>query len=61
MITSPMKAIRAKCMDCTDGQYTEIDECPITDCPLYAFRYGKNPYHKRASPKTRDKALSKQE
>ena len=61
MNTSPMKAIRAKCMDCTGGQFAEIAECAITDCPLYAFQYGKNPYHKRASPKTRAKALSKQE
>jgi hypothetical protein len=43
-ITSPIKAIRAKCMECSNENYAEIKECPITDCPLYPFRFGKNPY-----------------
>lgn len=43
-ITNPVKAIRAKCLDCCCGQANEVKECPITDCPLYAFRFGKNPY-----------------
>lgn len=42
--TNPVKAIRAKCLDCCCGQANEVKECPITDCPLHAFRYGKNPY-----------------
>lgn len=41
---NPVKAIRAKCMRCTCDQPGEIDKCPIVDCPLYPFRYGKNPY-----------------
>lgn len=45
-IKSPLKAIRAKCLDCTCGQVNEVKECPITDCPLYVFRSGRNPYHK---------------
>lgn len=40
---TPLKAIRAKCMDCTCGQFTEIKECPITDCPLYEYRTGHRP------------------
>ena len=40
---NPVKAIRAKCMRCTCDQPGEIDKCPIVDCPLYPFRYGKNP------------------
>lgn len=46
-ITSPLKAIRAKCLDCMCGQSVEIKLCPSEDCPLYPFRFGKNPYHKR--------------
>ena len=41
---NPVKAIRAKCLRCTCDQLVEVDKCPITDCPLYPFRYGKNPY-----------------
>lgn len=44
-ITSPVKAIRAHCLDCA---YTaqEVKLCPIVSCALYPFRFGKNPYHK---------------
>lgn len=40
---SPVKAIRAKCLDCSGGSSTEADRCPIKDCPLYPFRKGHNP------------------
>ena len=40
---SPLKAIREKCLECSCGQAYEIKMCPITDCPLYRFRYGKKP------------------
>ena len=43
MITNPIKAIRAKCLDCN---YTssEVAQCPCTDCAFWPFRFGKNPY-----------------
>ena len=44
IITSPIKAIRAKCLDCCCGQANEVKLCTCKDCPLYAFRFGKNPY-----------------
>lgn len=40
---TPLQAIRAKCIDCSCGNRTEVRECPITTCPLYQFRRGKNP------------------
>lgn len=43
---TPMKAIRAKCLDCCGGQYSEVKQCPCTNCPLYDFRLGKNPNRK---------------
>lgn len=43
-ITNPVKAIRAKCLDCVCFQPSEVKLCPSTDCPLYPFRMGKNPY-----------------
>lgn len=45
-IKSPLKAIRAKCLDCSGDYINEVRECPITDCPLYPFRMGKNPFRK---------------
>ncbi len=42
-ILSPLKAIRAKCLDCSCYQPKEIRNCHIIDCPLYAYRMGKNP------------------
>jgi hypothetical protein len=41
--TTPLKAIRSKCIDCTNNSRLEIRECPITDCPIYPYRFGKNP------------------
>ena len=43
---TPLKAIRAKCMDCCCGQATEVRLCQIDDCPLYEFRMGHNPNRK---------------
>lgn len=51
---TPLKAIRAKCLDCTCGQNNEIRECPATECPLYEFRMGHRPY-KTASDSLDDK------
>ena len=41
---SPIKAIRLKCLDCCCGQRVEVNLCPCEDCPLWPFRFGKNPY-----------------
>lgn len=46
-IKSPVKAIRAFCLTCVCGSAGEVKACPSTNCPLYAFRFGKNPYAKR--------------
>lgn len=40
---TPLKAIRAKCMDCTNNQFIEVRECCIKDCALYPYRMGHNP------------------
>lgn len=46
-IKSPLKAIRAFCIDCMGGAVREVKLCPSQICPLHAFRMGKNPYRKR--------------
>ena len=40
---TPMKAIRAKCLDCCCGQANEVRLCTATQCPLYEYRSGHNP------------------
>ena len=44
---SPLKAIREKCLDCSNGSYKEVELCPIDYCPIYPFRFGKNPNMRR--------------
>lgn len=40
---TPIKAIRAKCLDCSARQVKEVRECPLTNCPLYEYRMGHRP------------------
>lgn len=47
MITNPAKAIRAFCVECSNGSSHEVKNCPRDVCPLYPFRFGKNPYRQR--------------
>lgn len=46
-ITNPLKAIRAKCLDCCFGSPSEVSLCGAVKCPLHPFRLGKNPYRQR--------------
>ena len=39
---TPMKAIRAKCIDCC-GTSHEVKLCAVEKCPLYPYRFGKRP------------------
>jgi hypothetical protein len=40
---SVYRAIRFFCLDCTCGQSHVIESCPDCGCPLWRFRFGKNP------------------
>ena len=42
-IKTPIKAIRAKCLDCSGWSSHEVDLCVIPDCPLFPYRTGKHP------------------
>lgn len=46
-IKNPTKAIRAFCLECSNGSTSEVKFCPVEKCPLYPFRFGKNPYRQR--------------
>lgn len=40
---TPIKAIRAKCLDCVGGGWSDVKYCHVIDCPLYPYRMGKRP------------------
>lgn len=39
----PMKAIRAKCLDCSCGNPREVERCHIQTCALWPYRMGTKP------------------
>ncbi len=39
-----LKTIHQKCMDCSAYQIKKIELCPSSDCPLWPFRMGKDPF-----------------
>lgn len=47
---SPIKVIRAKCIDCCGGNATEARKCVAVTCPLWPFRMGKNVYYGTNNP-----------
>jgi hypothetical protein len=44
---NPLNAIRAKCIDCCCGNAAEVRKCVATDCALWPFRMGTNPFRKK--------------
>ncbi len=41
---SPIKALRARCVDCCGGSPREVRLCPAVGCPAWPFRMGKSPW-----------------
>jgi hypothetical protein len=44
---NPLKAIRARCLDCCCGQASEVRKCTAVNCPSWPFRMGVNPFRER--------------
>jgi hypothetical protein len=44
------KGIRAKCIDCSNGQLKEVRLCPAIKCALWPFRMGKRPRKPEQGP-----------
>jgi hypothetical protein len=40
---NPLKVIRQYCLSCSNDQPNEVTNCQCFDCPLYEWRFGKNP------------------
>jgi hypothetical protein len=56
--TSPLAAIRAKCLDCTNGSFKAVKFCTLdgvnsTRCALWPFRFGRRPATVRKGPLAR--------
>jgi hypothetical protein len=51
VVESPIKAIRAKCVDCSGGSFAEVRKCVATAWPLWPFRMGRNPFHGKGDRK----------
>lgn len=67
-VKSPAKAIRQFCFECMgmdrrvktpERPYDDVQNCSDPMCPLFDFRMGKNPFHKRArKPRETDEVAS---
>ena len=45
---SPIRAMRAKCLDCSVESSAEVRKCVATTCALWPFRMGVNPFWGKA-------------
>jgi hypothetical protein len=46
---TPIRAIRAKCLDCSGGNAAEVRKCTAVGCALWPFRMSHNPFHGKTS------------
>ena len=44
---NPLKAIRARCLDCCCLQPSEVRKCVSVECPSWPFRMGINPFRSK--------------
>jgi hypothetical protein len=42
--TSPLKALRARCIDCKAGELSQVRTCHHLDCPAWPYRMGTSPW-----------------
>ncbi|MCK5235663.1 MAG: hypothetical protein KAR06_01655 [Deltaproteobacteria bacterium] len=50
-VLTPMKAIRAKCLECCCGSYKEVTDCELKECALWRLRSGKRPKKAEGRPR----------
>ena len=49
-ILTPLKAIRAKCVDCCCGNKAEVRRCTAEKCNLHPYRMGHRPKGYKDTP-----------
>lgn len=42
-VLTPIKAIRAKCLECCAGSFKEVRMCSLKNCPLWPYKNGHRP------------------
>lgn len=47
---TPIKAMRARCLDCSGFSCAEVRDCEFTDCSLYLYRAGHRAKEKTLRP-----------
>ena len=47
---TPLKTIRAYCLQCAGGHPKEVRYCSVQECPLHFYRFGANPHRKGVGP-----------
>lgn len=55
---TPIKAIRAKCLDCCFDSNNEVKYCTVTQCSLWPYRLGRNPYRKEMTQEEKERAVA---
>jgi len=54
---NPLMAIREKCLDCCCGSPSEVRKCVATDCALWPFRIGINPFRQKRTLSAEQKKI----
>ncbi len=49
-VLTPIKAIKAKCKDCSGGSVQEARLCQAFECPIWPYRNGKRPEKGKDTP-----------
>ena len=47
---TPLKTIRAYCLQCAGGHPKEVRYCSVQECPLHFYRFGTNPRRQGVGP-----------
>ena len=47
---TPLKTIRAYCLQCAGGHPKEVRYCSVQECPLHFYRFGTNPHRQGVGP-----------
>jgi len=51
----PLKAIRKHCLECVGNCRDDVRTCTGTDCLLWPYRFGTNPFRKTMAEAERTK------
>lgn len=47
---TPLRSIRAKCLDCCGDSKSDVRLCDDRECPLYCYRLGKTGRKRSGNP-----------